>query len=246
MKTSARLLPTLVPVLLGLLAGVGVTQLRASRTYQVANTSENIRTAPEGRQIGTLVQGATIEEVGQDGRWVKFQLEAWIWGPSLEGFEPSLSVQVAERAKDTLDNTDDTDASPAPRDRERRPRVAVNAHIDEIRALIDGDFGRFYGVQRDPDLNQVQIRFRVTKIESEALELRHMRVQHAILVVLADDVEFDSLRIETNRADGTGEVGIEQSVTSAADVRRLEGKDLAQWRLVTRRSSDGGKSWVGP
>ena len=112
--------------------------------------------------------------------------------------------------------------------------------------MIDGDFGRFYGIQRDTDLNQVQIRFRVTKIDPEALELRHMRVQHAILAVLADDVEFDSLRIETNRADGSGEVGSEQSVTSAADVRRLEGKDLAQWRLVTRRSSDGGKSWVGP
>jgi len=85
MKTPLKFI---LPVAVGVLAGVGLTRLPAVRTYEVAKPSENIRTAPEGRQIGTLVQGATIEEAGRDGRWIKFHLEAWVWGPSLEGFQP--------------------------------------------------------------------------------------------------------------------------------------------------------------
>jgi hypothetical protein len=244
--SAVALLPAL---LLGGLVGIGVTQLRASRTYQVAKPSENIRTAPEGRQIGTLLQGATIEEAGRDGRWVKFHLEAWVWGPSLDGFEAQEAARISDGDLDEEDRSLSSisdDRAPARLEKERRPRVAVNVHLDEVRELIDDRFGRFYGIRRDPDLNQVQIRFRVTKIDPEALELRHMRVQHAVLALLAEDVEFETLRIETNRADGTGEVGIEQSVTSVADIRRLEGKDPVQWRQITRRSSDGGKNWVGP
>ena len=112
--------------------------------------------------------------------------------------------------------------------------------------MIDAEFGRFYGMSRDPDLNQVKIRFRVRQIETEALERRQMRVQHAVLVLLADDVEIESLRVVTNRADGTGEVGAEVVITKVADIRRVEGEDLTLWRQVTRRSSDGGKTWTGP
>ena len=234
-KTGKQLLL----LLLGVIGGIGVTQLRAARDYEVAKPEENIRAAPEGRQIGTLLEGASIEEVGRDGRWVKFALEAWIWGPSLEGYQEGSS------AVDEI--TDSTGPTPGLRiqDKERRPRVALSAHLDEVRELIVADYGRFYGMQRDPDLHQVQVRFRVLEIEPEALERRQMRVQHAVLLLLADDVEFDSLRIETNRADGTGEVGVELAVTDIADIRRLEGKDLTSWRQVTRRSADGGKTWTG-
>lgn len=227
----------LVLLLLGALAGIGVTQLRAARDYEVAKPSENIRAAPEGRHIGTLLEGATIEEVGRDGRWVKFRLEAWIWGPSLEGYQSEPDVAASGDAET---------ATPVLSSKERRPRLALNSHLDEVRELIDAEFGRFYGMSRDPDLNQVKIRFRVRQIETEALERRQMRVQHAVLVLLADDVEIESLRVVTNRADGTGEVGAEVVITKVADIRRVEGQDLTLWRQVTRRSSDGGKTWTGP
>lgn len=240
---SRRLLSLLGhPLFLGVLAATCVTQLRASRTYEVAKPSENIRTAPEGRHIGTLLQGATIEEAGRDGRWVKFELEAWIWGPSLEGFEALEGFEeILEAPEDPATSTADRRSTATS---ERRPRVAVSAHLDEVRELIDADFGRFYGMRRDPDLEQLQIRFRVTAIDSGALERRHMRVQHRVLELLAGDVAFHSIRTETNRADGSGEVGVVQWVTSVEDIGRFEGKDISQWRHVSRRSADGGKSWV--
>ena len=52
--------------------------------------------------------------------------------------------------------------------------------------------------------------------------------------------------IVTNRADGTGEVGAEVVITKVVDIRRVEGEDLTLWRQVSRRSSDGGKTWTGP
>ena len=72
-----------------------------------------------------------------------------------------------------------------------------------------------------------------------------MRVQHAVLMLLADDVEFESLRIVTNRPDGSGEVGAEMVVTEVDDIRRVDGQNLALWRQLTRRSTDGGKTWAG-
>ena len=237
MMKPARYVRSLPPLLLGVLAAIGVTQLRAVREYEVAKPTENIRATPEGRLLGTLLEGATIEEAGRDGRWVKFTLEAWIWGPSLDGYESESSVAASDEGPK---------AAPALEEKQRRPRVALSAHLDEVRELIDSEFGRFYGMRRDPDLNQVQVRFRVREIEPEALERRQMRVQHAVSSLLAEDVEFETLRVETNRADGTGEVGIELAVTSRSDIDRVEGPDLTLWRQVTRRSSDGGKTWTGP
>jgi hypothetical protein len=103
----------------------------------------------------------------------------------------------------------------------------------------------------DQDLNQVQIRFRVREIDPQVLQQRQMRVQHAVLQLLSKDVGSDSLVIkslwiETNRADGSGEVGTELAVATVADIRKIGGDNLALWQQLTRRSSDSGESWVGP
>jgi hypothetical protein len=227
----------LLPFALGALTATGVTQLLASRTFEVAKPSENIRSQPEGKQIGTLLEGATIEEAGRDGKWVKFRLEAWIWGPSLEGYE-------AESATATVVAPTTSAASQEESAREARPALSV--HLAEVRDLIDDRYGSFYGMRIDPDLNQVQVRFRVRDIEPEALARRHMRVQHAVFELLSGEVEFESLRIETNRADGSGEVGVELSTTSADGVERVGGEDFKLWSQITRRSSDGGATWTEP
>ena len=57
-----------------------------------------------------------------------------------------------------------------------------------------------------------------------------MRVQHAVWELLREDVEFESLRVETNRPDGSGEVGVEQAVAEVADIRRVKGEDFRLWR----------------
>lgn len=248
----------LFPLLFGVLAAIGVSHLRANRTFEVAKPTENIRATPEGRLLGTLLEGATIEEAGRDGRWVKFTLEAWIWGPSLEGYqalegyqEPEADEGEAPDADQILDEGPDSDGRRKPVQTSRRPRIALNAHLDEVRDLIDEDMGRFYGMRLDPDLNQVQIRFRVREIDPQVLQQRQMRVQHAVLQLLSKDVGSDSLVIkslwiETNRADGSGEVGTELAVATVADIRKIGGDNLALWQQLTRRSSDSGESWVGP
>ena len=235
-----RRLPGPVPVLLAVLAGgltgAGAVQLYASRTFEVEKPSENIRANPEGRQIGTLLEGAQVEEVARDGKWVKFRLEAWIWGPSLEGYRdrPRGEESAAESREEEEDDVSAT----------RKPRTALALHLDDVRELIEDGFGRFYGMRLDPDMGQVQVRFRVRDLEREALERRQMRVQHAVWELLREDVDFKSLRVETNRPDGSGEVGVEQAVAEVADIRRIEGEDFRLWRRTTRRSSDGGETWT--
>lgn len=227
-------LPTLA-ALAALAAAAGAVQLFASRTLEVEKPSENIRANPEGRQIGTLLEGARIEEVDRDGKWVKFRIEAWIWGPSLEGWE-ERPVRPVRKAEEVEDEDDD--------EARRKPRQALAVHLDDVRELIEDGFGRFYGMRLDPDMEQVQVRFRVRDLEREALERRQMKVQYAVWELLREDVEFESLRVETNRPDGSGEVGVEQASTDVADIRRVEGKDFRLWRQTTRRSSDGGETWT--
>ena len=119
-------------------------------------------------------------------------------------------------------------------------------HLDDVRELVDERFGRFYGMRLDPDLEQVQVRFRVRDLDPLALERRQMQAQYEIFALLEGEVGFASLRIETNRPNGSGEVGIEVAVTSVDDIRRIAGDDVALWRMATRRSSDGGSTWTEP
>lgn len=233
------------PWCLGILLGVGGTQLLAGRDYEVAKPSENIRSAPEGKQIGTLAEGATIEEIGRDGRWIKFRLEGWIWGPSLEGYqaEPASAPIVSTGSSDSASTSS---ASTPTAGSVRQPRAALSTHLADVRALVDPEYGRFYGLRLDPDLQQVQIRFRVRDLEPEALERRQMRVQHAVWEMLDGDVEFTSIRVETNRADGSGEVGQILAATEVDGIRAAGGTDLAAWRAATRRSDDGGSTWTEP
>lgn len=225
---------------LGLLIGVAGSQLYANRQFEIAKPTENIRTAPEGRLIGTLQQGATIDEVGRDGRWVKFRLEAWVWGPSLEGFEQESIVPSLLPATKTAD---DPPARKPSEIRTREPLTALSVHLKEVRDLIDADYGRFYGLRLDPDLLQVQLRFRVDDIKPDALERRQMRAQHAVWALLKDDVKFETLQVETNRPDGGGEVGVRLAITSIEDIEAIGGEDLDAWRKATRTSSDGGATW---
>lgn len=228
-----------LPLLLGLLAASGVAQLRAAREYEVAKPSEDIRAHPEGRLLGSLLEGSRVEETGRDGRWVKFQLEAWIWGPSLEGFETDGPDETRKAPRVSATADDETDPP-------RRARAALSVHLDDVRELVDERFGRFYGMRLDPDLEQVQVRFRVRDLDPLALERRQMQAQYEIFALLEGEVGFASLRIETNRPNGSGEVGIEVAVTSVDDIRRIAGDDVALWRMATRRSSDGGSTWTEP
>ena len=58
-----------------------------SRALTVSRSGgENVRKTQNGDKIGTLLEGATVEVLEQDGSWVRFRLEGWIWGPSLGRF----------------------------------------------------------------------------------------------------------------------------------------------------------------
>lgn len=237
-RWRGRGLPLGLSVLLAGIALAVAVQLRAGRDYEVARSSESIRATPDGRKIGTLLEGARVEELSRDGRWVKFRVEGWIWGPSLEGFAGATDEPESEEGEAAVRGSR--------QEGERKPRPAISVHLDDVRDLIDDHFGQFYGMRLDPDLGELQIRFRVPRLEPEALERRQMRVQLEVLGALAGEVEFSRMRVETNRADGSGEVGAEIAVTPVEDIRRIAGKDLEMWRQRTRRSTDGGKTWAGP
>ena len=44
---------------------------------------ENIRSEPNGTKIGEILSGSEVEVVEKQSNWVKVQINAWIWGPSL-------------------------------------------------------------------------------------------------------------------------------------------------------------------
>ena len=44
---------------------------------------ENLRSSPNGKKIGTVLQKTKFKKLGEKGKWVKVQLTGWIWKPSL-------------------------------------------------------------------------------------------------------------------------------------------------------------------
>ena len=200
--------------------GSVAAKLRSAPTFVVEASVENFRDAPNGTKLGTLLAGTEIESIGEEGQWVRFRVEGWVWGPSLEGY-------VSEEERDELEE------EPIPPLQDERPR---------IKELVNDRYGVFYGVGLDEDMGRLWLRFRVRDIEREAWEQRAFAVQCGAVELLQGRVEFSEIRIETNRPDGSGEVGQYVAATAAADLASA-GDDWAVWRQHTRFSTDGGETW---
>ena len=222
--------------LAGATLAIGVDDLLGARRLEVEKPVENIRSSPNGEQIGTLVKGVEVEELEREGKWVRINVEGWIWGPSLRGFGPGEAV---ERLREQEPKEEKSAREPGVR---RPPRATLHRHTATAARIVDPEFGDFYGISLDGDLGELVIRFKVTGISREALEVRQMRVQREVVRGLeGEDLQFKSVRIETNRPDGSGEVGVEVAVTKRDDID--SGDDVARWKARTRMSTDGGKTW---
>ncbi len=215
-------------------------QLRARRVYEVAKPTENIRSSPEGLRLGVLEKGTEIEEVGRDGQWVKFEIVAWIWGPSLDGFEEAGVHLDRSDASGTVASSSPQESKT---DNAREPRQALNLHLEEVRDLVNEDFGRFYGLSLKAETGVVMLRFRVPDVGERVLWQRQMLAQARVDAILKEEVRYNRLRVETNRPDGTGAVGQFVAVADTATIRRIAGEDLDAWLKVAERSADGGKTW---
>ena len=188
----------------------------------VKSSVENFRDAPNGKRLGTLLENVEIERISQEGKWVRFRVEGWIWGPSLEGFEMNIVTE---------------------KDNEPPPRMPLQDNLPRLKRFVNDKHGLFYGVSIDEDLDRLVVRFRVRDLEREALERRQMTVQAGVLDILDGKIEFATIRVETNRPDGSGEVGVEIAETSVSHVRELAGGTAESWKEHTRISSDGGETW---
>ena len=212
---------SLAAALVAVLAlGAVAAKLRSAPTFVVEASVENFRDAPNGTKLGTLLAGTEIESIGEEDQWVRFRVEGWVWGPSLEGY-------VSEDDRDALKE------EPIPPLQDERPR---------IKELVNDRYGVFYGVGLDEDMGQLWLRFRVRDIEREAWERRAFAVQRGAAELLQGRVEFSEIRVETNRPDGSGEVGLYIAATAADDLASA-GDDWAAWRQHTRFSTDGGETW---
>ena len=66
-------------------AGLAVAQQLREGTLRVQESVENMRDAPNGRKVGTLLEGTEIEEISRDGKWVRFRIEGVDMGPFVGG-----------------------------------------------------------------------------------------------------------------------------------------------------------------
>ena len=223
----------------GATLAIGVDDLLGSRRLEVEKPVENMRSSPNGEEIGTLVKGVEVEELEREGKWVRINVEGWIWGPSLRGFE--AGEKIVERDREPDQEAEKRVREPAFR---RSARATLHRHTPRAARIVDPEFGDFYGIGLDRDLGELVIRFKVTGISREALEVRQMRVQSKVVRELeGEDLKFKSVRIETNRPDGSGEVGVEVAVTKREDIDADADADVAGWKARSRISTDGGKTW---
>jgi hypothetical protein len=221
-RMSPRGALCLLLVLASGLAALAQQQLREGM-LRLQTSVENFRDEPNGRKLGTLVEGTEIEKIAQDGKWVRFRVEGWVWGPSLEGF-------VEEKP-------------PAPTSAEAAPRQPLQDAVPRAKRLINESFGTFYGLNLDADLNVLRVRFRVGDIGAEKLARRQLAVQKQVWDLVRDEIAVAAVRVETNRADGSGAVGAEMAECKVEALKNLKADEIEKWRAATRFSRDGGKTW---
>ena len=210
------------------LAAMGAA-LQESGVLVVEKPEENIRSAPNGEKIGTLFEGAEIEKIGEDGKWIRFRMEGWIWGPSLEAGAESLTQTSEASARE--------EAKSSPSMVTRKPRSAIQVNLSQVRELINESYGVFYSMDHDQELLQLIVRFRLgEEVSRHVLERRQAALQAQLRDLFADGVEFNSIRVESNRPDGSGQVGVEIAITDVADfldvdrVAEVDDDLLRQWK----------------
>ena len=67
---------------------------RQTGTYYVKPVEENLRVAPSGKRVGTLVRGAPVTVDKVKGSWAQVTIRAWIWRPSLTKTKPKMSSEL--------------------------------------------------------------------------------------------------------------------------------------------------------
>ena len=120
--------------------------------------------------------------------------------------------------------------------------------MPRAKRLVNEQYGTFYGLHIDADLELLRIRVRVGDIGRERLRVRQRVVMKAIWDMVGGELNepISRVRIETNRADGSGAVGI---IYAECPVETLEVEELSEeeWMGTVRISEDGGQSWIdGP
>ena len=203
---------------LGAMAG----KKRLDNLWVIGESVENFRAEPNGTKLGTLLQGTEIEQIGEQDKWVRFRVEGWVWGPSLEGYEEEEDLAGGQRSAE--------------------PMSPLQDELPRLKKLVNDKYGVFYGVDLDEDLRRLRLRMRVGDIGEQVLDLRLQAVQRGVYDILAGIVDFDVLRVETNRPDGSGEVGVRIAEISVEDLVRFA-DDKAGWRANSRFSNDGGETW---
>ncbi|HSG82807.1 MAG TPA: hypothetical protein VLC48_11175, partial [Gemmatimonadota bacterium] len=76
----------------------------AQVTGRVLAAEENFRREPNGTQLATVLQGAQLTVVGEQGGWVEVELSGWIWAPSVattnrDGFNLRVSASGGENLR---------------------------------------------------------------------------------------------------------------------------------------------------
>lgn len=62
------------------------------RTYYVKVPEENLRAAPNGKKLATLLEGTETQLLIEKDNWVKVQITGWIWKPSLTTVKPTSTA----------------------------------------------------------------------------------------------------------------------------------------------------------
>ena len=83
-----RLFPSLLFVFLAC-QSIGAQGL--VRDFYVKVPEENLRSAPNGKKIGALLEGAQTTILVENDNWAKVQVTGWIWKPSLTTIKPIAS-----------------------------------------------------------------------------------------------------------------------------------------------------------
>ncbi len=79
-------------VMLLLIAAAIDAGFSQTRKLYINVAEENLRDAPKGKKIGTLVNGTEMVVLYEDQNWVKVQVTGWIWKPSTTTTAPAAAA----------------------------------------------------------------------------------------------------------------------------------------------------------
>lgn len=137
-----------------------------TKKYYVNIPEENLRNAPNGRKLGSLIEGTEMTALVEKDNWIKVQVTGWIWKPSLTETKKGTATGEYRALHILVKTKEEAEVIKKELEAGKDFQELAKAKSKSPSAAIGGDLGYFNKGDFDEKIEQVITNLKVDQISN--------------------------------------------------------------------------------